>query len=230
MLFGFLFIDLLLWIVAPIILFCLFYNDEKAWASAIILTVIGYVCFTNKDLLLDPLWWGQAVKYGLIYICIGIAFSLLKWKLETLNASKAFQNYLNVVIKTKEKLIADNIHRKERNYNNDEAGWAQYCDDLLPEHRRDIAKAWNSNRSGTVSYNHHSELLTVEPKDSESGWTVAYQKTGLWVYGSSWVVYWPFYAVLTVLNDIIKHVAEWFLDHFGSLYTKMANRSFSDIK
>jgi hypothetical protein len=63
-----------------------------------------------------------------------------------------------------------------------------------------------------------------------NGWTTDYDTLNLSQYVTSWTMFWPFYSVLLVLEDVILHLVDLFVNRLGKIYTLIANSSFADIQ
>lgn len=207
MLFGFLLIDILLFVVLPIVILLLLAFDNKWWATTLLVVVGAALAWTNgfsetADALFTAEFAVKALKYGSVYALIGFGFSFLKWKIVAMKSAKEFRAFV-----------------------------AQH-----PERARaEIVDMWpkadgQRGRDGQYGVNSYGHLIKVKAGEHDRGYVTTTPKLTLTEYVTMWVIYWPFYAALLVLDDLIRHVFEWFTEVFGKVFTRMANDSFSDIK
>lgn len=210
MIFGFLFLDILLWGVFPLILLLLLWGDKKAWAATA--TVLGVGAWALFDwsgfsaLFADKIAIGNLIKYVLYYVAIGTGFTFLKWKVLSLKVAKSLKEYLSSVsFDADPKTDPDNVAA------------------VVQRNRAEAASYFNTYK------NKYSAVLRVKAKEG-SGWETSYNKMVLSQYIGSWLVYWPFYMVLLVIDDLLQHVWDWMVEVFGKGYQKLADASFSSIE
>jgi hypothetical protein len=77
-------------------------------------------------------------------------------------------------------------------------------------------------------FNRRSNIVQVKA-DGVNGWKTDYDIWNLGQYVTSWVVFWPFYAVLLVLDDVIMNLVHAFVSHFGRVFRAISDSSFSSI-
>lgn len=220
MILGFLLIDVLLWAVLPLALLLLLWGDKKAWAAT--LTVVGIAALAWADWskvstnIVDPIWWGNLVKWVVIYAGVGAGFTFLKWKVMASKTARSFAQFLDT---WNMEPNATDVNRRVANGATEEEATAYVTGEL----RRQAADKFNGSYS-----NPYRQVLRV--KDENGTWKSSYDKWVLGQYVTSWVVYWPFYTVLLVLDDLIRHIADWFVEVFGKGYQKLSDASFASIK
>lgn len=209
-------------------------RQESAWAAT--LTIAGIVALAVLDWskftvsITDPVWIGNLVKNVAIYGGIGLGFTFLKWKVLASKTARGFAQFLqtwdmNINVEQIEKSV-----RKSRESGGVDAFDAQF-DSALSEaksqaisaQRGKAADKWNNSYD-----NKYRAVLRV--KDDSGVWKTSYNKFELAQYITSWLIYWPFYLILLVIDDLIRHIADWFVEVFGKGYQKLADASFSDIK
>lgn len=207
----------------------------------------------------NPITLTAVLKWASIYVVVGLVFSLIKWKFKTMKVATAFSEYLNKPTWTTDKLIeiAINYNREQyssffkvvgiseeerdtlfapKSADDKKQGITRATDKLraLLETKfiRDwmITQAWNGQDDyGRVpASNTSSHLLAVVC--SPEGFTTKYFKFSLARAVTSWTLYWPFHAILLVIDDFIRHIIDWFVERFGKMFQNLADSSFSNVK
>lgn len=235
MLLGFLFIDILLWAVAPFLILCLLWGDMKGWATvaaialaAIVVFGIGWTPFVA--MVTDPLWISTALRNLAIYAGIGFSFSFLKWWVLANKSAKEFVRFLSgrsftIDVEKVERDVRSSRSRGGVDHfaGSEEDAIAAAKAETLQQSRVRAASDWNDSYNNT-----YRKVLSVVAKNP-SGWETKYAKFTLTEYVTSWTVYWPFYAVLLVLDDLIRHIIDWFVNVFGKGFQRIANSAFGKI-
>lgn len=234
MIFGFLLFDVLLWAVLPLVLLLLLWGDKKAWAAT--LTIAGIVAIAVLDWskftanITDPVWIGNLVKNIAIYAAVGAGFTFLKWKILASKTARGFSQFLQKYDMNIDTLNVEKSVKKSREQGGVDAFGADYEVALMEAKAASVtalrdraAESWNQSYD-----NKYRAVLRV--KNDAGVWKTSYNKFELSQYVTSWIIYWPFYVLLLVLDDLIRHIADWFVEVFGKGYQKLADASFSDIK
>lgn len=234
MIFGFLMFDILLWAVFPLVLLLLLWGDKKAWAGTLTIAALIALAFMDwskfSTNITDPVWLGNLLKHVAIYAGIGLGFTFLKWKVLASKTARGFSQFLDkfdmsIDITNVEKSMAKSkaqggVDAFDAEY---ETALAEAKAQATTNLRERAAAKWNESYS-----NQYRAVLRV--KDDNGVWKTSYQKFVLSQYITSWIVYWPFYVILLVVDDLIRHIADWFVEVFGKGYQKLADASFADIK
>lgn len=76
------------------------------------------------------------------------------------------------------------------------------------------------NTKESIQYNlkHSSNYIRI-PKASEHKGAII-----------SWMCYWPFSGIWTLINDPVKRFFKWVYSRFENVYQKMSDKMFADIK
>lgn len=238
MIFGFLFVDILLWAVIPFFILCLLWGDKKAWAGAVTVGLIailaGHIGFgTVLSNITDPLILSTFLRDVVLYAVAGLGFSFLKWWVLTTKAAREFAQFLSGrTFTVDEARIRSDIQRSIQRGGVDHFGAGKSEDSIVAEATaktvQDLREVAASNWNGSYN-NTYRKVLSVIAKNP-SGWETKYQKWTLSEYVTSWAVYWPFYMLLLVLDDLIRHVIDWFVNVFGKGFQRIANAAFSNIQ
>ena len=207
----------------------------------------------------NPVTLTAVLKWTCIYAVVGLVFSLIKWKFKTMKVATAFSEYLNNPKWTSDKLIEVVINydrEQERRFfavaglaederstlftpiskDDKKTGIERATDKMraLVETKfiRDwiITEIWNGggNYGRVPDANDASRLLTVIC--SSTGFTTKYYKFSLARAVTSWTLYWPFHAILLVIDDFIRHIIDWFVERFGKMFQNLADSSFANVK
>jgi hypothetical protein len=216
MIFGFLLLDIILWAIFPLIILIALWKDKKFFAGLLTVGIVGGFIWTVGptnvlSLITDRVWIGNALQYVLGYLLIGFVFSFVKWKSITMKTAKAFEEFIARFDFTK---LVDNRDPLEHE---------------VQVRREEAAKQWNSWHSAYSESNKYVQVLQIFPK-KPVGWETKYVKKALTEYIISWSVYWPFYTVLLVIDDLIRHIADFLMKTFGNTFKRLADSSFNDIK
>lgn len=229
MLFGFLFLDILLWFILPVLLLVFLASDSQWWAAfavVFMIAVFGHTYGWSYIIanVTDPVWIGNALQYIFGYVLLGLVFSFLKWKVLATKAATSFREYISGMDFTAKVLAGKNPGRNldGKELKSQNLDYPTIAD--LVEIRTTTANEWSRNSWGT------NRLIAVETNESATGWVTKYEKLRLTGYVTAWTIYWPFYTLLLVVDDFIRHIFTWFVEHFGKLFQRIADASFSDIK
>lgn len=228
MLFGFLFFEILLWVILPILLLCFLASDSQWWSATTVVfmvALIGHIFGWPNMVanLTNPIWLGNALQYFIGYAIVGLLFSFLKWKVLATKAATSFREYIkNIDFYQRAKAARP----KPRNFEGKELPYSEApTPEEILEVRKSAAYEWFRS-----SYALSNRLIDVKTADDASGWVTQYEKLRLTGCVTAWALYWPFYAILLVLDDFIRHIFTWFVERFGKMFQRMADASFSDIK
>ena len=227
MLFGFLFLDILLWAILPILLLVFLASDSQwraSFAVVFMIAVFGHSFGWSNIVanVTNPIWIGDAIQYILGYAIVGLCFSFVKWKVLATKAASSFREFISA------RDINDWVikHRKWHH--------GQEIPDLSAPTESEIFEARNATaatwyQSSIGAFQTHRLIAVLSTADS-FGWVTKYEKLRLTGYVTAWTIYWPFYTLLLVVDDFIRHIFTWFVEHFGKLFQRIADASFSDIK
>jgi hypothetical protein len=86
--------------------------------------------------------------------------------------------------------------------------------------RKEFENKWNSHYSKSV-------MKIRSDSTDNSKVEVYYEKPVLVGYLTSWIINWPFYAVLLLLEDFIVEVMNWFADRVGKTFRSIATHAFN---
>ncbi len=194
--------------VASIVLFGLltwFTEDDKDVLALVFIGGFIWISAGVNDwsIILNPIVW---LKWFVIYIAVGCAWSFIKWfsflhkakdRLRDLKESFG-EKYL---VSGKPSEYSSDVFRNFAEYLYKKG----YVNDFL--------------RSGTE---YVSEEFIKKPQDIQP--TVKNRFSRL----VRWIVWWPMSAVWTLLNDPIKRIAEFIVRSLKTSYTKMADAVFGN--
>lgn len=95
-------------------------------------------------------------------------------------------------------------------------------------------KEWYSRQNQEIDKNqiHYARkdpkgLITVNWDDEKKIWGTSYEKVKFSGYLTSWIVFWPVYAALILLEDFIREAAIWIAEHFTGVYNRIADLSYN---
>ena len=231
MLFGFLFLDILLWFILPVLLLVFLASDSQWWAAAAVVFMIAVFghSFGWPNIVANvtnPVWLGDAIQYILGYAVAGLFFSFVKWKVIATKAATSFREFISArdindwVIKHRSKPFTGTSGREIPDL-------SAPTESEIFEARTAAAKTWYESSYG--AFQTHRLIAVLSTPDSH-GWVTKYEKLRLTGYVTAWTIYWPLYTLLLVLDDFIRHIFTWFVERFGKMFQRMADASFSDIK
>lgn len=197
-------------------------SDHKFWATVGTVLLVGYGVKVNWDTIhFDMPTFTTLGIYLAVFVGVGLLFSLLKWKMHTKNVARQFKAFIEKRSVRFEQAANDEVEAQKQRRGSEQTQSA------LEAAKN---KGYLMARQGAADdFNRPSNIVQVKP-EGLNAWTTDYDTWNLSQYVTSWVAFWPFYAVLLVLEDIVLELIDFFVNRFGRIFKLIANSSFADIQ
>lgn len=235
---------ILIGVALTAIVLILLATEHEVFSTLVVggVAVLAFLAFKQSG---QPFEVSTIVKWVCLYFVIGFVFTLPKWYLWVQRMGRKF-------IIERKKFPIDNEHRKamffekaaidklskeermvyhNRASTSDEHQEIQlkmtsFADECKTEWDKKLAvdfqEYWNKYHSKSVMKirNDQYDVSKVE---------VYYEKSALVGYLTSWIIHWPFYLVLLLLEDFIIEIVNWFADRVGKTFRNIATRAFNPV-
>lgn len=188
---------ILMGLAAIALLGVLLYTEHEFVASAILVAAVGFLMYGFTES-------GVAINWALFgeclagYVVFGLAFTWVKWIFWSSKMGRKFA------------AVKKDYDANPRNYP------AKY-DSSKSELFDDV---WNSRFSKGV-------MKVRMTEDGSRVDTCYFDKPVLVGYLTSWILNWPIYGVLLVLEDFIAEMVNIFADKVGKSFQRIATRAFN---
>lgn len=220
------------------IIMVLLVTEHEFFSSVllVLLTVAGILLMYNQGVAIGI---GQLAMYIGIYIAGGFIFTMPKWYLWAQKMGRKFQAYKDAAAASEPGRKADYIERfvnerlsfTERRLQ--ETGGSVEAETVKAKIsilKVEAATSWGAydKKEFITDWNVNSSKGVMKIKALDDGtYDVFYHKETLVGYLISWVLNWPFYLVLLLIEDFVIEVANWFADRVGKIFRGIATKAFN---
>ena len=200
-------------------------EDESYFFASVLMVAFiwGLSAVSNNGISFSLL---DTLKYGALYFVVGSGWSFIKW-VSFLFKKRDLLKKLKVEFLTKYDGINRSINnlsfggRPKPHHDDDDSVWdfqnATYTTPVPEELQEDYFHYLNQ-KNYLGSYSRVESMDGVTPNIADYKGKVVH-----------WIVWWPFSAFWTLLDDPIRRIAEWCYRSLAGIYRKLANKAFDDF-
>lgn len=244
---------ILVGVAALVIILALLYTEHEFISSAFViaLAALGIFLVAEAGHLGTSVTIGQITSYIGIYIAAGFAFTIPKWWLWAQKMGRKFtgqyEAWLSKEGERKQQWVNEKVSRGLSREEDRFIGYGaiqQDYDRLDAEVRAQVdaarAKRTLLTQQAETAYKVNDEefitqwngyyskgVMKVRAGTDGQKWDVFYDKPTLVGYLTSWILNWPFYGALLVIEDFIAEAVNYFADHVGKTFRNIANKAFN---
>lgn len=198
-------------------------RGQIGWSHIVFIIIVAYLLFKFnitdfKSIINNPL---PILKWVIIYLIVGMAWSFLKWYLYLRNTLEEFNN-------TKEQ-IASSI-KQTSNEKYDKEIFKRKLFSVFQYEKNGI-KIEQSAIIETINVvlSEGKETKSV-PLDIHEYKIINPQITKCKALVVSWIMHWPASLVWTLINDPIKKIINYIFKFIKSTFQKISDKMFKSVK
>jgi hypothetical protein len=236
-------------LLLTLVVLCLLWTEHEFVSSLVVVaaTALGIYAIYEAGHVGTSVTVGQIATYIGAYIGIGFVFTVPKWWLWAQKMGRKFQATKAAWVASDpqrkdqftDRFVREKLNRDEqRIMDNTQNGFASFGStedrDALNaklsilkveanaawevKRQEDFVEEWNARYSKSVM-----KVRQIE----DGSYDVFYDKPVLVGYLTSWVLNWPFYGLLLLIEDFVAEVINWFADRIGKTFRNIARRAFN---
>jgi hypothetical protein len=191
-------------IALSLLILILLFTEHEFISSTVVITATIIVLFWLHESNYAISWPTVCAAIG-GYLVLGLVFTGVKWFFWSQKMGRKFGQEL-----------ADwkALYASRYGADADPDGTSAY-NDKFEFH-------WNSSYSKSVM-----KVTSPAHDDPEGIWPVHFEKPALVAYLTSWMLNWPFYAILLVVEDFLSELLNIFADRIGKTFKIIATEAFN---
>jgi hypothetical protein len=223
-------------VVLTVIVLLLLATEHEFYSSALVLMAVGIGLYA-AGASGAAIQWGTIGLYILGYFVVGFVFTAPKWYLWAQKMGRKFgiQRAAHLVNESKQKeeyvkkAIAARLTFVEQG--NLTSSTPNEATVAKAAGFRKIDEDHYENALGTsfeTLWNDYFSKGVMKVKKLEDGsYDVFYIKANLVGYLTSWILNWPFYMLLLLIEDFLVEIVNWFADRIGQTFRNIARKAFN---